>query len=495
MKRSIVRLHPGFVVASVDPRVFGGFVEHMGRAVYGGLVDPGSALADEHGCRTDVLAHLRALEMTAMRYPGGNFVSGYHWRDGVGPVDARPRVLDLAWNSVEPNTFGTDEFLALCDRMGWTPMLAVNLGIGTPEEARELIEYCNGPAGTRVADERVANGHADPYGVGLWCLGNEMDGPWQIGHGPADEYGVRAQQAAKLMRAVDPSIETVVCGSSTPDLPGYLEWDRIVLEHLGDDADYLSVHRYVNNLADDTPEFLASGRSVDLQIEQADAVCRYVQGRRRSAKRAYLCVDEWNVWYKDFEMDGQGQVAPPILEEVYNLEDALVVAGFLNSFIRHADVVKIANLAQIVNVIAPLVTRGDELLVQSIYHPFHMMTRRRKGTALQVQVHGPTYPTRAHGPVEVIDASAIVDDGALHVFVVNRSIDAHAPVTIDVAGQVLTGLAEAELLTGRDPKIANTFEAPTAVAPVAFDDVAFDGATASFELPPLSFAALTLRFA
>ena len=294
--------------------------------------------------------------MPVMRYPGGNFVSGYHWRDGVGPVGRRPAVRELAWNSVEPNTFGTDEFLGLCLRMSWAPMLAVNLGTGSPEEARDLVEYCNAPVGTANADLRAAHGHPEPYGVGLWCLGNEMDGPWQLGHVPAEEYATRARLASQLMRGVDPSIETVVCGSSTPDLGSYLEWDRTVLECLGDQADYLSVHRYVNNLADDTPEFLASSHSVDLQIEQAAAVCRFAQGRARSAKRAHVCFDEWNVWYKDFEMDGRGATAPRLIEEVYNLEDSLVVAGFLNSFIRHADIVKIANLAQVVNVIAPLMT-------------------------------------------------------------------------------------------------------------------------------------------
>ena len=378
-------------IGSVDPRIFGGFLEHMGRAVYGGIYEPESRHADPHGCRSDVLDHLRQLNMTVMRYPGGNFVSGYHWREGVGPVDHRPTVRELAWNSVEPNRFGTDEFLGLCERMSWTPMLAINLGTGGPEEARDLVEYCNGRTGTSVADLRAENGHPDPYGVRLWCLGNEMDGPWQLGHVSAEAYAARALSAAQLMRAIDPTIETVVCGSSTPDLPSYLEWDRTVLERLGDRADYLSVHRYVNNLADDTPEFLASGHSVDLQIEQADAVCRYAQARSRSTKRPYICFDEWNVWYKDFEIDGHEKFAPHLIEEIYNLEDALVVAGFLNSFIRHADVVKIANLAQVVNVIAPLVTQGDDLLVQSIYHPFQMVSRRRHGVSLRTVIDGPTY--------------------------------------------------------------------------------------------------------
>ncbi|MCX5738777.1 MAG: hypothetical protein NTZ61_09830 [Proteobacteria bacterium] len=322
--------------------------------------------------------------MTVIRYPGGNFVSGYHWRDGVGPRAERPRVRELAWQSIEPNEFGTDEYLALCRNMSWTPMLAVNLGTGTPEEARHWVEYCNCPIGTLYADLRAANGHADPHGVKLWCLGNEMDGPWQLGHVPAEHYAIRAQQAAKLMKDTDRTIETVACGSSAIFMPTYAEWDRQVLEHLGDAADYLSLHRYVDNRADDTPEFLALGRSIDRQIEDIDAICRGVQARRKSKKRAWLCFDEWNVWYKNMQMNGEGKFAPHLIEEIYNLEDALVVAGFLNSFVRHADVVRIANLAQVVNVIAPLVTRGDELLVQSIYHAFRMFSTRRDGVSLRV---------------------------------------------------------------------------------------------------------------
>ena len=411
----------------------------------------------------------------------------------MGPLAQRPRVRELAWQSTEPNAFGTDEFLALCGRMGWTPMLAVNLGTADPEEARDLVEYCNSPVGTRTADMRAANGHPEPYGVPTWCLGNEMDGPWQLGHVPAEHYAIRAQQAAKLMRDTDRSIETVVCGSSMTDLPTYLEWDRQVLEHVGDDADYLSLHRYANNMDGDTPEFLAFGLSVDAQIEQADAVCRYVQARHRSTKRVRLCFDEWNVWYKDLAMDGGGKVAPHLIEEVYNLEDALVVAGFLNSFVRHADVVRIANIAQMVNVIAPLLTRDDDLLVQSIYHPFRMMSQRRTGTALHTRVDGPTYGTRRHGEVAYVDSSAILDGDTLHVFVINRSPTDPSPLRIHVADRPIAGVTSAEVLTGTDATAANSFEQPDVVVPLPWEDVvAVDGA-AVLELPPLSFTALSLR--
>jgi alpha-N-arabinofuranosidase len=486
-------LHPSFAIGRVDPRLFGGFLEHMGRAVYEGVYHPKSRHADEAGCRSDVLDALRALGMTVMRYPGGNFASGYHWRDGVGPKESRPRVRELAWQSIEPNQFGTDEFVALCRRMGWTPMLAVNLGTGTPEEARHWVEYCNSPAGTQQADLRAANGSPAPYGVPLWCLGNEMDGPWQLGHVPAEHYAIRAQQAAKMMKDVDRTIETVACGSSAPLMPSYLEWDRVVLEKLGDLADYISLHRYVDNRAGDTPDFLAVGRSVDRQIEQVDAVCRYVQARRRSPKRAWLCFDEWNVWYKNMQMNGEGKHAPHLIEEVYNLEDALAVAGFLNSFVRHADVVKIANLAQVVNVIAPLLTRGDELLVQAIFHPFRMFSRRREGVALRVGQSGPSYEARTQGATPYLDASAILGDGRLHVFAVNRSTSEAAPLRVEWLDGGVAALADAELLTGPDAKAANTFERPDVVAAHPFEAVRVAGGVASLELPPLSLVALSLR--
>lgn len=486
-------VHPSMAVGEVDPRLFGGFLEHMGRAVYEGVYQPDSAHADEHGCRSDVLDALARLDMTVMRYPGGNFVSGYHWLDGVGPLEQRPTVTELAWKSIETNQFGTDEFLGLAERMGWTPMLAVNLGTGTPEEARNWLEYTNAPVGTRWADLRAEHGRVEPWGVPLWCLGNEMDGPWQLGHAPAEQYAIAAQQTAKMLKDLDPGIETVVCGSSMVDSPTYGTWDQTVVEHVGELADHLSLHNYANNLFGDTPAYLAYGLVVDRQIEQMDAICRAAQARTRAPRRPTLCFDEWNVWYRMFDTDGGWTHAPHMLEELYNLEDALVVAGFLNSFVRHADVVRIANLAQVANVIAPVLTRGDELLVQSIFHPFAMFSQRRAGTSLRVAVDGPTYGTLAHGDVAVIDASCILGADELHLFLVNRSTDSAAPIQLDVPGHVLSGAVRAELLTGERADAGNTWESPDVLVPVALSDqVVVDGGSARVELPPLSFAAISL---
>jgi alpha-N-arabinofuranosidase len=497
MDTTTMGLDTRFQIGTVDPRIFGGFLEHLGRAVYEGVYEPGSPHADEDGCRSDVMEALRRLDMTAMRYPGGNFASGYHWEDGIGPREERPTVRELAWQSIEPNLFGTDEYVKLCRKMGWTPMLTVNLGTGTPEEARDWVEYCNCPTGTRYADLRAANGNPDPHAVKLWCLGNEMDGPWQLGHVPADQYAIRAQQAAKMMRDVDRSIELVACGSCGIGMRTYMEWDRQVLEYLGDLADYISLHRYVGNREDDTPDYLAVTNSIDRQIEEMDAACRFVQARRRSVKRAYLCFDEWNVWYKDRQGDGEGKFAPHLIEEVYNLEDALVVAGFLNSFIRHADVVKIANIAQIVNVIAPLLTRGDELLIQSTFYPLEMFSKRREGIALQTAVEGPSYVGKTNGQVNVVDTSAILSastgSGALHVFAVNRSLDEVAPLSVELTDCEIAALEGAEVLYGTDPKAANTLEQPGLIRSQALEDVRVVNGKAQVELPPLSVAAMTLR--
>ncbi len=493
METTTITLHTKFQIGTVDPRIFGGFLEHLGRAVYEGVYDPDCAHADEDGFRTDVMGALRRLDMTAMRYPGGNFASGYHWLDGIGPLEQRPTVRDLAWKSLEPNHFGTDEYIKLCRKMGWTPMLTANLGTGTPEEARNWVEYCNCPGGTRYADLRAENGSAEPYAVPLWCLGNEMDGSWQLGHVPAQEYAVRAQQAAKMMKDVDRSIELVACGSCGITMPTYMEWDQVVLEHLGDLADYVSLHRYVGNASSDTADYLAVTNSIDRQIEEMDAACRFVQARRRSRKRAYLCFDEWNVWYRNRDTDGAGCFAPALLEEIYNLEDALVVAGFLHSFLRHASVVRIANLAQIVNVIAPVLTRGEEALIQSIFHPFEMFSKRRGGVSLLPAVSGPSYQSPSYGKASFIDASAALDRDRLSVFATNRSLAEAAPLTITLAGQPIGELESAELLSGAGAKAANSFEDPEAVCcrPFAKAEVAAGAARA--ELPPLSLTAMTFR--
>ena len=490
-----LHLHPSFLIAPVDERIFGGFLEHLGRAVYGGVYEPGSPNADADGFRTDVMAALKRLRFTAMRYPGGNFVSGYDWWDGVGPRAERPTKLDLAWQSLESNRFGTNEFMDLARKMGWTPMFAANLGTGTPVEARNWVEYCNGRAGSYWADLRIEHGYPEPHNVKLWCLGNEMDGSWQIGHVPAREYAIRAQQTARLMKMYDPTLETVVCGSCGTGLPTYLEWDREVLDYCHDDVDYVSLHRYVGNHAGNSEDYLAVGPSIDQQIEEMDSMCRFVAARKRSKRRVFLSFDEWNVWYRSNHgehVDGRAKHAPPLLEEVYNLEDALVVGQFLNSFINHADSVKIANLAQIVNVIAPMLTMGDRLLIQSIFYPIEMVSKRREGTAMRCAAEGPTVHSESHGEVAQVDASAILHNAiSLSVFLVNRSTTEPAEVALDVAGAAGLRLASGEIITGRAPADANSLAEPDRVASADFGEAHPVSGGALLKLPPLSMFAGT----
>jgi alpha-N-arabinofuranosidase len=418
--------------------------------------------------------------------------------DGIGPKKQRPTVRELAWQSIEPNQFGTDEFIKMASLMDWIPMLTVNLGTGSPEEARNWVEYCNCSVGSKYADLRAEKGSKVPYQVKLWCLGNEMDGPWQLGHVPADQYAIIAQQTAKLMKDTDPNIETVACGTCSRSLSTYMEWDRIVLEYIGSYADYISLHRYVGNPQGNTTDYLAVTNSIDQQIEEMDAVCRFVQARSKKKKRHYLCFDEWNVWYRARsaeDTNGSGKFAPPLIEERYNLEDALVVAGFLNSFIRHADVLKIANIAQIVNVIAPILTRGDDMLLQSIYYPFLMYAQRRDGISLQPVVEGPGYESPSYGYVNYIDTSAILGDDLLHVFLVNRSIRVTAEIEIDLGRGKLVSVISSEVVSGPSPDLCNTYENPYAVSNQSLQTVKIIEGKANAQLPPLSVAAITFRTA
>src|SRR3954454_14681932 len=357
-------------IGAISPLLFGGFAEHMGRCVYGGIYDPGSPHADEQGFRRDVQAALREMRISILRYPGGNMLSGYNWRDGVGPKDQRPRRRELAWQSIETNQFCTNEFIDFCRHMKMEPMLGVNLCTGTIAEAASLVEYCNAPAGTRYADMRVAHGYAEPHAVKYWCVGNEMDGPWQIGHLEADEYARKAREAAKMMHWQDPSLKLVACGSSNTEMPTYPEWDRVVLETCWEHVDYLALHYYATNYDNDTASYLALSAQFESHLDTLSGLLRYVKAKLRSNHNVLLSWDEWNVWYKDRSGRGGWQEAPHLSEEIYNLEDALVVAQWMSVFLRRCDILSIACLAQVVNTISPLTVRGDQLLRHPTYYPF-----------------------------------------------------------------------------------------------------------------------------
>ncbi|MCY3915203.1 MAG: alpha-N-arabinofuranosidase [Chloroflexi bacterium] len=483
------------VISEISPLLFSGFAEHMGRCIYGGVYDPESPHADENGLRVDVLAALRELSFRSMRYPGGNFVSGYRWEDGIGPKSQRPARRELAWQSIESNQFGTDEFIRFCREINTEPMLAVNLGTGSIQDAANLVEYCNAPTGSNYANTRAANGNEDPYGVKYWCLGNEMDGPWQIGHLDAIEYGKKAREAAKLMRLHDDSLELVLCGSSSSLMPTYPEWDRIGLELCWDLVQYHSMHYYANNSDDDTPSYLALSAAFEDYVDTVAAVLRYVKAKTRSKHDVYLSWDEWNVWYKAREatdLRGGWTEAPHLIEEVYNLEDALVVAQWLSVFLRRADVLKIACIAQIVNVIAPILTTPDSLLKQTIYYPLLMFSQMASGNSLDLLVESPRYETKQFGDMPLLDVSASHDDaaGKNSIFIVNRSLTERMPIEIRWGDVTPKRISSAQQLSGDDPKAFNSWEHPNRLTSRAiYAPKIIDGA-AQMSLPPLSFTAL-----
>jgi len=486
-------------IAPIDRNLFGSFLEHLGRAIYEGIYDPGSRLADVNGLRKDVIEEIRTLGVPIVRYPGGNFVSGYNWLDGVGPKQERPRVLDKAWNSINTNQFGTDEFMMWCKAVGTQPLMGLNLGTGTSEQAAALVEYCNVEKGTRWSDLRRKHGFAQPHNVQHWCLGNEMDGPWQIGHMTATEYGLKAADSARQMRYVDPSLKLVACGSSGPLMPTYLEWDREVLEQCYDYVDALSLHRYIGNTPEetgsDTSKYLAMNLTMDRQIAETAAVCDLVRGRKRSPKKLWLSFDEWNVWYRARSGDavnGHEKEAPHLLEEVYNLEDALLVGGIINTLLRNADRVKLACLAQLVNVIAPIMTNANGLFRQTIYYPYNWGLQMARGDVLNVLSESPTYEVPGIGTVPFLDVTATFskENGSVSLFILNR--DLAKPREIDVLWQdaqparVLT----ATVLTGSDLKASNSFDAPRRVVPQDLAKPLSIGGHTKFEVPPRSYSAI-----
>jgi len=482
--------------ADLDRHLLGSFLEHLGRAIYGGVYEPGSPLADANGFRKDVLEEVRALGVPIVRYPGGNFVSGYHWQDGVGPKEQRPRVLDRAWNSIETNQFGTNEFMEWCRAVGAEPLVAVNLGSGTPENAAALVEYCNVAGGTRWSDLRRQHGVASPRNVKFWCLGNEMDGHWQIGHMPAAEYGLKAADAARQMRAVDHALHLVACGSSGPFMPTYLEWDRQVLEQCYDDVDAISLHRYYNNTSEtngDTSRYLALNLDMERQIQEVTAVCDYVRGLRRSPKRLSLSFDEWNVWYRERSGDGKRQEAPHLLEEVYNLEDALLVGGLINTLLRHADRVRIACLAQLVNVIAPLMTNRDKVLRQTIYYPYAWALHYARGQVMDLLLESESYEVPNLGQVPFVDIAATADPstGEQCILMLNRDLSAEREVSVTWPAAAPTRVVSSETLTGSDLKASNSFEQPNRIAPQRLDPPKA-AARMTFKLPPRSYTAARL---
>ena len=471
MKTASLILDKDYKISQVDPRVYGSFIEHLGRAVYTGIYEPGHPSADENGLRRDVLELVRRLGVPVVRYPGGNFVSGFKWEDSVGKD--RPARLDLAWKTTEPNSFGLHEFVDWCKKAGTSPMYAINLGTRGALEAKEVVEYCNHASGTFLSDLRIKNGAKDPFGIKLWCLGNEMDGPWQMGSKTAYEYGRAANEAAKMMKWVDDSIETVACGSSSSGMPTFGDWEYTMLSECYDNVDYVSLHRYYGNPHNDTDDFLASTMDLDEFIRTVACICDSVKGKKHSKKQVNLSLDEWNVWYHSHADDQKIHKNEPwgtalhLLEDVYNFEDALLVGLMLITILKNADRVKVACMAQLVNVIAPIMTREKGgAWAQTIYYPLMQASLFGRGTSLKPIIECEKRDTAHYTDVPDIDAAAVLnDDGALIVFAVNRSLSEDSALALDLRAFGDLRMLSHSVLHHDDMKAVNTEQNPDNVLP------------------------------
>jgi len=455
LPRARIKVDTERVISDIDPKLYGNFIEHLGRCIDGGVFQEGSRLSDANGFRRDVLDAAKKLGIGILRWPGGNFSSNYHWKDGIGPRDQRPPRLEMAWGTVESNRFGTHEFLQYAEMMGTAPYICANLGTGSWEEAQQWVEYCNSSEDTAMTRLRKQNGRRDPWKVGYWGLGNEMDGPWQMGHRSADDYGKFALEAAKLMKWTDPTIKLIAAGSSN-FRPGsdWTGWNRTVLDYLKHHADYLSLHMYVGNPENDFGEFMAISLSLAERIRTAEGIIRAALSGEPRDRRIYIAWDEWNVWYR---ARGNAERGRRILEERYNLEDALVVATFLNTFVNHSHIVKIANLAQLVNVIAPIFTNDDGLFLQTIYYPLQLFAAHTRGKALELYVDSPKYASKQLGDVPYLDTSAAYNNGTLVLNVVNRSRDQAITAEIEAEDKQFGGEAAITEVNGPDIKAENDF--------------------------------------
>lgn len=454
-----------YVLSKVDERIYGSFVEHLGRAVYGGIYEKGHETADEQGFRKDVIEAVRELNVPIIRYPGGNFVSNYRWEDGIGPVAERPKRLDLAWRTLETNEVGVGEFYEWCKKANSEVMMAVNLGTRGLQEACDLLEYCNIDSGSYYSDLRIKNGHKDAYNFKTWCLGNEMDGPWQIGHKTASEYGRLAAETARAMKQIDPSIELVSCGSSNSQMPTFPMWEEETLSHTYDDVDFISLHQYHNNNLNDTADFLASSLEMDSFIKTVISTCDYVKAKKRSKKDLYLSFDEWNVWYHSIERDNELMkedpwgIAPPLLEDIYTFEDALTLGCLMITLLNNADRVKMACLAQLVNVIAPIMTEtGGKMWKQTIFYPFLDTSLYGRGVVLKGISSSDKYDSKNFTDVPYLENTGVWNEekGELTVFAVNRHLTDQMELSCDLRSFESCELVEHRVLVHDDLKAVNT---------------------------------------
>ncbi|MFB7249877.1 alpha-N-arabinofuranosidase [Microbacterium sp. NPDC056234] len=486
------------VVAPLDRRIFGSFVEHLGRCVYDGIYEPGHPTANEDGFRMDVVDLVRELGSSTIRYPGGNFVSGFRWEDSVGPRDQRPVRRDLAWHSIETNQVGVDEFSRWLKLTGSELMMAVNLGTRGIEAALDLLEYCNHPSGTALSDQRIANGTVEPHDIKMWCLGNEMDGPWQTGYMTAEDYGKIAARTAQAMKTADRSLELVVCGSSSSSMPTFGDWERTVLEHAYDHVDYISCHAYYQERGGDLGSYLASSLDMQYFIETVVATADHVGNKLKSKKKIKLSFDEWNIWYLDEhqasdEVNDEWRIAPRQLEDVYSVADAVVLGNLMITLLKNHDRVASASLAQLVNVIAPIMTEpGGDAWRQTTFFPFSVTSRLAKGEILKPRIDAGTYETKVYGEASLVDSVVTTDGTESAVFLVNRSQTEAITVTVDVAELGATTVAEAVTVWDEDVYAKNTLTDQNRVGLKQLDGAVLADGALTVTLPPVSWSAIAL---
>jgi alpha-N-arabinofuranosidase len=478
-------------IGAIDPKLYGNFLEHLGRCIEGGVFDEGSPLSDAEGFRKDVLAAVNDLHVPILRWPGGNFSSNYHWRDGIGPRESRPRRLEMAWGTVEDNRFGTHDFLDYTGKIGAEPYICANLGTGTWDEVQQWMEYVNSSADTATTRLRRKNGRDQPWKVTYWGLGNEMDGPWQMGHRTADDYGKFALEAAKLMHFTDPSVKMIAAGSSNYNAD-WVGWNRTVLSYLKPHVDYLSLHMYVGNRENDYYQFQATTLELAERIKVTEGTIAEALTSSLPRKPIYIAWDEWNVWYR---ARGDAQRGRRILEEHYNLEDALVVSSFLNTFVNHAHIVKIANMAQLVNVIAPIFTSDKGLFLQTIYYPLQLFATHCHGDALELFVESPSYRTKTRDAVPYLDISSAYNaDGTIVLNVTNRHRDQPLDAVFEAADKKFGGEFQVYEVNGPDIKSENTFD-KTTVKTTRPKAIAGSGSMLKYTFPAHSFTMLKGRLA
>lgn len=483
MARMIISPERG--IGRVSPLVFGSFIENLERCIYGGVHDPASPQADADGQRRDVIDAARDMGVSIVRFPGGCFAPYYHWRDGVGPVSGRPLTryggmtfggaAEEKWPS--SNAFGTDEYVRWCRKIGAEPFICVNMGSGSPEEARDWVEYCNQQGGSRWSDLRIAHGHRDPHAVRWWALGNEISGSWEFGHAPNPEDFVRrAREFARVMRQADPTIKLVLAGSHFPLDHRHRDWNRAVLEELHHFIDAITIHHYVGLMGrsnvsgsegpprwdeigvENTHRRIMFGmRDVEQAVALVREDIRLINHRKKKIKPIAVAVTEYGVWYRTWLK---------VHDERFNLADALAMAAYFHIFVRNADVLRLANHAQLVHVLAPILVEsgGARSLLQTIAHIPPLFLPNRDAQAVDCWHDAEAWFEEGGEEVSALDASAsLSDDGSLTVNLTNRAPHRSLPLELTVVGREPRVLGARILGNGLPLDALNTFDDPRRV--------------------------------